>query len=278
MNKFLKLVNFEMNRFRKFFFVLLLITFVLQFAGVIVTSFSFTHRANKMMAEMSMTPAQFVKENGYASFEIVSKSLWFMGPIAICAVVLGLYIFLIWYRDWFGKNTFIYRLLMLPTSRINLFLSKAAAIFLYVLGLIAFQLIILPFENALFKGIVPSELKYDLGIRALLGSNEYMSLIIPHSFFNFVIYYGAGLVSIFIIFTGILFERSYRLKGIILGIVYCAVAAVVLFSPFIVAGIVLKNRIFYPIEVLGLSIITALIVLFGSLSVSGYLLKNKVTV
>jgi len=278
MNKFLKLVNFEMNRFRKFYFLLLLITLVLQFTGIMVKSFSFTHRANKTMAEMSMTPAQFVQENGYMSFETVLNSLWFMGPIAICAVVLGLYIFLIWYRDWFGKNTFIYRLLMLPTSRINLYLSKAITIFLLVLGLIAYQLILLQLENALLKGMVPNELRNDVGLMEVLGSDKYMSFIIPHSFIDFVLHYGIGLICIFVIFTAILFERSYRLKGIMFGIVYCIAAVIILFSPYIVAGTILKSDFLYPIEVFVLSIIMGVIVLFGSLFVSSYLLKNKVTV
>ena len=47
-----------------------------------------------------------------------------MGPIALCVVVLIIYVFFIWYRDWLGKNTFIYRLLMLPTARIQCLFSK----------------------------------------------------------------------------------------------------------------------------------------------------------
>ena len=36
-----------------------------------------------------------------------------------------IYVFFIWYRDWLGKYTFAYRLLMLPTTRINIYFAKA---------------------------------------------------------------------------------------------------------------------------------------------------------
>ena len=42
--------------------------------------------------------------------------MWFLGPIALCIAALIIYVFFIWYRDWLGKNTFAYRLLMLPTD------------------------------------------------------------------------------------------------------------------------------------------------------------------
>ncbi|MGE8206483.1 hypothetical protein ACQKP0_18395 [Heyndrickxia sp. NPDC080065] len=276
MNKFLKLVNFEMNRFRKFFLILLGITLTLQFVGVVVESMIYTNKAKQLMNEQSMTAAQYVQDYGHMAFTHIINTLWFLGPIAICSVAITFYIFLIWYRDWFGKNTFIYRLLMLPTSRLNLFLSKAITIFLLVLGLIAFQLIILPLENAVLKGIVPSELRYDLELREIL-SVKYINFIIPSSFFEFFLHYGTGLIAIFVIFTGILFERSYRLKGIVIGILYTIGAAIVLFSPYLVEMIFHKNLL-YPIEIFVLLLITGVIVLLGSLYISGYLLKKKVTV
>ena len=42
----------------------------------------------------------------------------------LCGVILIIYVFFIWYRDWLGKNTFIYRLLMLPTARIQCLFGK----------------------------------------------------------------------------------------------------------------------------------------------------------
>ena len=89
--------------------------------------------------------------HGTMSFLNISKSVWFMGPIIVCGVTLIIYVFFIWYRDWLGKNTFSYRLLMLPTARINVYLAKATTILLYVLGLVALQLLLLPIEGTSIK-------------------------------------------------------------------------------------------------------------------------------
>ena len=61
---------------------------------------------------------------GLFSFLILHKSDVVYGTISSVHVVLIIYVFFIWYRDWFGKNTFIYRLFMLPTARINVYLQR----------------------------------------------------------------------------------------------------------------------------------------------------------
>ena len=47
---------------------------------------------------------------------------------------------------------------------------------------------------------------------------------------EFVIYYGVGMTAVFVVFKAILFERSFRLKGIIYGILYCAAVPFYLFN------------------------------------------------
>lgn len=277
MNKFLKLINFEINRFKKIYFILLLLTLIFQFIGVIFESVTYMNRANEAMIEQSITSVQYLRENGSFDFTFILNSFWFIAPILISITAFIFYIFFIWYRDWFGKNTFIYRLLMLPTSRLNIILSKAITIFLLVLGLIALQLILLPIENMVMKWIVSSEFRYDMTVAEIIGSSKEMYLIIPGSFIDFIIHYGVGLLGILVIFTGILFERSYRLKGIILGVLYGLLSLIVFFSPFLVEMIFNKD-ILYPVEKLILMIITFIIVLIASLYTSSYLLKKKVSV
>ncbi len=150
MMRYIKLVNFEINRFSKIYLSLLLITLVSQFAGVIIVTKSLLKDARETISNEKLSEAAYIANYGGIDFTHIANTLLFVGPIALSAVALIFYIFLIWYRDWFGKNTFIYRILMLPTSRLSIYLSKATAIFLMVLGLIAFQIIILPMENAIF--------------------------------------------------------------------------------------------------------------------------------
>ncbi|MED3690974.1 hypothetical protein P4534_19585 [Peribacillus butanolivorans] len=277
MMRYLKLVNFEINRFSKIYISLLLITLVSQFVGVIIGTKSFLNRAHDIMLEEKISEAAYVTNYGGIDFTHIANTLWFLGPIALSAVALVFYIFLIWYRDWFGKNTFIYRLLMLPTSRLSIYLSKATAIFLMVLGLIAFQIIILPMENALFNSYVPELLlNMNMSTSSIMKFNGVLNLIIPTTFTQFLLSYGAGLMVMSILFTAIMFERSFRIKGIILGLVYCGIAAALFLTPVFVR--VSDVFHFYPGELVGTLIALGIIVTGLSIWLGSWLLKNRVTV
>ena len=85
------------------------------------------------------------------------NSGWFGIPIIFCIAMLMIYVFFIWYRDWFGKNTFIYRLLMLPTERITIYFSKLTAILFFVLGLVALQIVLMLIEIQIINSIVSAD-------------------------------------------------------------------------------------------------------------------------
>ncbi|MED3910725.1 hypothetical protein P4597_16350 [Peribacillus simplex] len=275
MMRYIKLVNFEINRFSKIYLSLLLITLVSQFAGVIIVTKSLLKDARDIMSEERLSEAAYITNYGSIEFSHIAHTLLFVGPIALSAVALIFYIFLIWYRDWFGKNTFIYRLLMLPTSRLSIYLSKATAIFLMVLGLIAFQIIILPMENALFHSNVPEALLNEMSTFDIAKISPILSLIIPSTFTQFLLSYGIGLMIMSILFTAIMFERSFRIKGIILGLVYCGIAAVLFLAPVLME---IGNFYFYPNELFGLMLALGIILTGLSVWLGAWLLKNRVTV
>lgn len=276
MMRYIKLVNFEINRFSKIYLSLLLITLVSQFAGVIIVTKSLLKDARDIMKEERLSEAAYITNYGGIDFSHIAHTLLFVGPIALCAVALIFYIFLIWYRDWFGKNTFIYRLLMLPTSRLSIYLSKATAIFLMVLGLIAFQIIILPMENALFNSNVPQSLLNEMSTYTITKLIPILSMIIPSTFTQFLLSYGIGFMIMSILFTAIMFERSFRIKGIIMGLLYCGIAAVLFLAPFFVMDF--WNFYFYPNEFFGLMLAIGIILTGLSVWLGAWLLKNRVTV
>ncbi|MCM3169661.1 hypothetical protein [Peribacillus frigoritolerans] len=275
MMRYIKLVNFEINRFSKIYLSLLLITLVSQFAGVIIVTKSLLNDARDIMKEERLSEAAYITNYGGIDFSHIAHTLLFVGPIALSAVALIFYIFLIWYRDWFGKNTFIYRLLMLPTSRLSIYLSKATAIFLMVLGLIAFQIIILPMENALFNSNVPEALLHEISTYGITKLIPILSLIIPSTFTQFLLSYGIGLMIMSILFTAIMFERSFRIKGIIMGLLYCGIAAVLFLAPVLME---IGNFYFYPNELFGLMLAIGIILTGLSVWLGAWLLKNRVTV
>lgn len=277
MKSYFKLVNFEINRFVKLFAILIGIMLVAQLAGVIVLSRSYLSRASEKINQGMMSQAEFLSEWGTFDFSHVARSVWFIGPIALCIAAVAFYIFFIWYRDWFGKNTFIYRLLMLPTTRLNVFFAKITTILFIAFGFIAFQLILLPIETTVLKWIIPNEFRVDLGIQNILSSVAELRIIIPTSLIEFLLYYGAGFLIVSVLFTAILFERSYRWKGILLGVVYGIVAIIIFIIPLLLQVFVL-NEFFYPIELLVLEIAMGLVILITSIWTSGFLLKKKITV
>jgi len=273
MNRYLKLVNFEISRFIKLYFVLIAITIISQITGAIILSNQYVNKANEAIYQHGGSMEQFINEHGPMSMYKVNFSLWFMGPIALCIAALIFYTFFIWYRDWFAKNTFIYRLFMLPTARINVYLAKATSIFLMVLGLVALQLLLIPLQSTILKWIVPREYRLDMSVNEVIESFRYFQILLPQSFIEFMIHYGIGFMIVFIVFTAILFERSFRWKGIFLGAVYGVLAIILFVWPFF-----LLTDYLYPIEFLVVETVLGIIVIAMSIWISHYLLTKKITV
>lgn len=276
MKHYMKLVNFEFNRFFKLYLVLIGIVISSQIIGVIVTSRQYVNLINELMYKDHMGASTIIEQYGTMSFFNYSQSLWFVAPIALSVATLFIYVFFIWYRDWLGKNTFSYRLFMLPVARIHIHLAKATTILLYVLGLIALQLLLLPIEMNILNWIVPSEFRTDFPVWAITKSKG-LFLLIPTTFTEFILYYAAGIAAVSIVFTAILFERSYRVKGIVYGVLFCATSLLIFLAPLLVNTFILRNY-FYPTELFFMEMIAGLVVLAFSIGTANFLLKNKIRV
>lgn len=276
MKRYLKLVNFEFTRFFKFYLVLVGITILSQVSGVIVQSRMYLKQANELIYKELMPISDFIEQYGAMSFLDIVPTLWFMGPIALCVVVLIIYVFFIWYRDWLGKNTFSYRLFMLPTARIHIYLAKATTVLLYVLGLVALQLLLLPVESQILQWMVPNEFRINFSVSEITNL-KYLNILLPSTFIEFALYYGGGMIAVFMAFTTILFERSYRMKGILYGVLYCALSLLIFFSPILLNEFVLGGY-FFVTELFFMECFVGLLVLAGAIWTGNFLLKNKIRV
>lgn len=278
MNRYAKLVHYEFFRFRKIYFSLFVITLLSQFAGLYLFTRKYMATVHDIMARESLSGTEYVSKYGLTSFNrFCNSSLWFMAPIALCAAALVLYMFLIWYRDWLGKNMFIYRLLMLPTSRTNIYMAKITVILLMTLGLVAFQLLIIPLQNVAFNALIPSDFRDAATVVDMIVHHPLLKILLPKTWIEFVLYYAAGLMAVIVVFTAILIERSYRLKGAIGGIAYFIAAVVVFLLPVIIS----ENRFpdyLYPAEIIALEAVVGILISCASLWFSFFLLNKKVTV
>jgi hypothetical protein len=203
---------------------------------------------------------------------------WYAAPILLCIAALLLYVFIIWYRDWFGKGTFIYRLLMLPGPRSHLYWAKLSAILVFIFTLLSFQLLLLVLQDALFRLIVPGDLRAPSHFSDVISANRALPVLLPASPDQFLVSYGMGIVALLVVFAAILLERSYRPPyGIILAAGYLSVCGAALaFATFkLLAG---YYRWLYPGEMLVLVVAVWGVTAALSVWLGNRLLAKKVSV
>lgn len=274
MNHYIKLVNFEVKRFSKLFLALIIAVVAAQIFGAIITSLHYVSNAETTMLREQMTVSDYVQTYGAYSLQNFLFSEYFILSVVFAAALLMIYVFFIWYRDWLGKSSVIYRLLMLPTARRNVYFAKLTTILLFVFGLTGMQIILLEVVKQITQQIVPDQLWQEDSI-IYIYSTEILDLLYPQSPLLFVFYYVIGITAVAIIFTSILFERSFHFKGIFLALFYSAISVVIVMVPVIIQTI---TDYFYTNEiyllVTGFSILTTALAIY----LADYLLKRKINV
>ncbi|WP_077604490.1 hypothetical protein [Oceanobacillus sojae] len=276
MKLFGKLVNFEFMRFLPIYITLLAVVFLIEAASVIFYVFMVKSEITESIVKHGLSKEQFLQDNGYASMVNILSSFMFSLPIVIAAVTIFIYILFIWYRDWLGKNTFIYRLLMLPVKRIQLFFSKGVTILMLVFGLVAFQVAVLPVLQVILKLIIPVDYRLDLTTQGMVRSLYYLRFLLPENFIDFIINYGFGIAFVILLFTMILIERSYRFRGVFMAAFYGIGALILVFSPYILQ--VIMKDYFYDNELLWMQFAIAIVLSIISVFLSNHLLNRKIRV
>ena len=277
MGSFMKLFAFEINRFMKLYIALLAVIFIIQLGTVLFEASSYMALVKEVTKGGRASPEQFLNEYWHFSLVDVIYTRGFLIPIALGAVSVIIYLFFIWYRDWFARNTFIYRLLMLPVNRMTIYFAKLATIIVSVLGLISAQLVYLVIYKQIVKWIVPIVYRTDMKTSLLVASSD-LSVLIPTHFSLFLIIYGLGTLFIIVLFTGILFERSFKLVGLLLGIIYTSFAIGLFILPFVVQFIFFDTFYLYTDEMFYVQLVISFIIGGVSLWISYILINRKVTV
>lgn len=274
MKKFIDLLSFEMNRFLKFLVPTFLIVGVIQ----LFVTFSVISDFKESLEMANLAGGTGSEALVFSIQDITVESLYELSILLIILVFM-FYSFFIWYREWLGKNTFIYRLLMLPMNRSYIFLSKAFVFliggflsFVFQFGMYALQLFI-------SNQMIPSEYYTALNIHnAQPVFTVIQGVLFPTTGFQFLANYSFAFAALVTLFAAILIERTYGLKGLMVGVVY-------FIGFFVLYGLV--SSLFY---LNGLSILlkpshTRIIavgyqffmILLGSV-ISHFLLKNRVKV
>lgn len=277
MKNFVKLVRFEFNRFAPIYATLAVLTALIQLIGVFVTTNGYLRSVSEQKQSGIVNDTEIVANIGKMGMTDFVNSLWFLGPIMFCGAVLMLYSVFIWYRDWLGKNTFIYRLLMLPTQRLNILFSKVTTIFLMVIGLIALQLVLLYIENNLFQMLLPSAYFNYSNLNQMIQSSYYLMMFYPTSGLVFISRYSKGLLGLLVVSTVVLFERSYKIKGLIIGVVYATFVQLMFYAVYFMQFYNVMLYLFAS-EIFLISLVLTVVAGALSIWISHRLLNKKVTV
>ncbi len=277
MRKGSRLIFFEFNRASRMYFTLLTVMFFTQILGFFVMSKGYMGQVEHYIRTYGLDIPAIQEAIGIFSPEQIIQSPWVMAPLSLCIVYMIAYTFFIWYRDWYGANVFIYRLFMLPVSRTYVFISKAVTILLMVIGIIAFQLFVLYIGKWIIAGNIPIDFRGSLSMLDIVMGFNYLTIFFPFTTVQFFTLFGGMFIFITIVFTAILLERSFHLKGIIYGLMYIIGSIVLLISPSI-TEIILQRSFVYPAEMFWIQVGLFLISAYISIRVSTYLLEKKVHV
>ena len=277
MKNFIKLVRFEFNRVAPIYGGLAVLTLLIQIVGVFVATNRYLSSVSDLKQMGVLNDSAITSDIGKMGMMRYINTLWFLGPISFCTAALLIYSLFIWYRDWFGKNTFIYRLLMLPTQRLNILLSKVITIFLMVLGLVAFQILLLHIESNLFQLLLPKAYFTYSNVNQIVRGSYYLSIFYPASGIVFFSRYSQGLLGLLVVSTVILLERSYKIKGMVMGGCY-AVLVLFLFAIPYLLQIVDSPYYLFASEIFWISLALTVVISAVSIWISHYLLNKKVTV
>ena len=264
MMNYLKLVDFEVKRFGKIYAVLIALLVILQPVAMLI-SLSGVEDSLKGFDQIDGMPM-----NQY------TQSLLFVLPSILCIGALVFYVFGTWYLEWFGKNTFAYQILLLPGNRMSVYFAKLTSLLLFIAGCLVAQLAIFPLLKAIYASRIPIEYRVNDSLMSWIAQHQFiLDVVIPVNGLNFLIHYSLGIMAVIILFTMIVLERSFRLKGIGLSILY-GIGCVFL---FIIAD--LFEALFfslYPNEYITIKVICMAFTIGLSLWISNYAINKKISV
>lgn len=273
MTKFIRLVDFEFNRIFKFIIGLMIFIFIFQLASVMFEVFYY----KKYIISKGFNLNEILDSYGAFSFNYISMNIFFFLPLFIAVSLVGLYLFFIWYRDWFGKNTFIYRLLMLPLPRMNVFFAKLMTLMIALLSIVLTQFMFLFIYQFIIRVSIPIEYQSNVLLTDAINGT-YLQFFLPTNPILFFIEYISVICVVMILFTVILLERSYHLLGLLIGIGYLLVVSALIFLPIIVQFLLFNDLYFYPEEMMIYYVLLWFILVSWSFIWSKKLLDKKITV
>ena len=222
MNRTWKLLQFEFNRLWKVLIGLILFNMVVQPLGVIWSTYRYFNRdvSAGTTLEMPGTVARALAFNEVTQSGIVTLAILF----TVFALIF--YTFYTWYREWYGKSRFSYRLMMIPGNRMQVYFAKLLALYIGVLLLVALQIVLLAVGNWVFERVLSEDVIRPIHLFELYYWNAVGNEIFLPVLQIMINRYVMGFMTLNIVFVGILLERSFGLAGFISGLAFYLISLI----------------------------------------------------
>ena len=222
MNKILTLYDIEFKRIYKLYFSMLF-AFIAFNVGITAIELSnvVAKVSRKLETNKSIKLLQKLSATRIIRDESINRIFALMNIALIVAIAICLlYAFIIWYRDFIGKSKTAYTLFMLPNNKFDMYIAKLLTIVFLIYGVIIAQILSWVISISIVTSLTPATLSQ---IKSILGNTALFELVgfIQLDFISFIMINIIGvIISVMIIFTGIIIQKSFKKVGILLGIGY----------------------------------------------------------
>ncbi|WP_042273527.1 hypothetical protein [Faecalimicrobium dakarense] len=273
MSNILTLYNMEFKRIYKLYFGLIVVLFL----GNIVSIGLGIYDTMRHMNRNQMIPVDFnifktyINEDYVKGFAIDQIHVFSSVVLGIAVLSCLIYALVIWYRDYYSRSKTICALLTLPQKRFNIYLAKLLTILVMIYGIIVSQVLFWYIDTIILKIITVANIDGFTNIFSnMMNNNSGLNLIPPYIIDFLMINIFGVLLSVVVIFTGVLIERSYKRKGIVFGILY-------IFLSLIVYGYLLIKYVSYSDQALQISLIYYIALFVLSIFISYKLINSKIS-
>ncbi|SFB44326.1 hypothetical protein SAMN05216312_108139 [Cohnella sp. OV330] len=270
MSHYFKLLALEVRRFRYILAGMMAYALIVECLAVAREIHNYANRYG--IKEGTREPGVLPQTYSFADVIGNVQSGFALAVVLPLAALLA-YVLLIWYRDWFGRHPFAFRLLMVPGGRISLYFAKLTAILLFIFSMLAWQLVAMAILKLEYAVVTPELLKESSRFTDAMYASEIFKLLLPLRFTQFLINYGMGLLAVMLVFAGILLERSYRIRGIVIAALYLALNVTLL----VLASMSIELPL-YPSETVAVCLTIFGLEVAGAIWLSLKLITGKVSV
>lgn len=222
MNKIWTLYNMEFKRIYKLYFILLGVMGIGNIFAIgnglyqVEQMIDSSHLGFNIDLLRSNRGVKLINENTTVDIYLYGSII-----LGVAVLICLMYALGIWYRDYFSRNKTIYTLLSLPQSKFNIYISKFMMIVGMIYGVIAFQFLMWFIDLNIIKLIAGINTPSFTNIFTnMMQRVQELNIVSPYAMDFLIINIIAVIVSVMVLFNGVLIERSFKKIGAIVGVIY----------------------------------------------------------